>query len=157
MLQFSTSSGVSSSYSEFRVFSTLPLYNFHILAQLICENLCCSALRRVSSSCCRLVSVGPTLGRRNAFQHSFIVLLPVGSQNVDPSRASGQVKWARCTICACAHVSVQRYTHTKSSVTLQNPCIGYLETGVEFLIHISEALVIEPEVHCWPVLEGCLL
>lgn len=94
--------------------------------------------------------------RRNPFQHSFVVFLLVGSPSVDPS--TGKMSKLR-RLCMRPRRCAKTHTraHTESSVTLQNPCIGYLETGVEFLIHISEGVIIEPEVHCWPVLEGCLL
>ena len=45
----------------------------------------------------------------------------------------------RCTNTSHTHT---HHTHTQSrfSVTVQNPCLRYLETGVDFLMYISEGL-----------------
>lgn len=55
--------------------------------------------------------------------------------------------WAAC---ASAQRKL-RLTHTV--VTVQNTCLGYLETGVDFLIHILESLFSNPEPfvcqRCW--------
>lgn len=58
-----------------------------------------------------------------------------------PHRVSEQVKLGSCAVlhCACAHAGAHTHMHTPS-VTVENPCLGYLETGVDFLMHISENL-----------------
>lgn len=172
MLRLCTSSAVSSSYSEFRVFSTLLLYNFHIgfiLAEMICRDLFgplhsaeSPLLAAGLSQLDQLEAVSMHEGfsswaAQEPFSAQFRCVSPLfDSPSVDPS--TGKMSKLR-RLCMRPRGCAKTHTraHRESSVTLQNPCIGYLETGVEFLIHISEGVVIEPEVHCWPVLEGCLL
>lgn len=63
-----------------------------------------------------------------------------------PSTASAQVKQGDCC-CLCTSLHrckhTQTHTHTQAhefSVTVQNPYLGYLVTGVGFLMHISKVL-----------------
>lgn len=81
-------------------FCTLPSLLFSLQACLSWSN----------SKLFLCMKVSAAERHRNPFQHIFIVFLLVGSQNVGPSTASGQVKGASCAVCACkdTHSYTQR-------------------------------------------------
>lgn len=58
-----------------------------------------------------------------------------------PHSVSEQVKLGSCAVLHRVRARAGAHTHINThSVTVQNPCLGYLETGVDFLMHISESL-----------------
>lgn len=105
---------------------------------------------------CMKVSAGERCG--NPLQHSFMMLLSLRSTCLSSASIPAQLldRWSQQPSVSRPRRCTQTHTriHTESSVTVQNPCLGYLETGVEFLIHISEGIIIEPEVLWKVVLEG---